>query len=283
MVTNRRRELARRGTCPNCGDEYKRLAIHWKGTCPPPALQCDQLDLITGFLLGGGRVAGNGMTKHFQLTTQWRPFAFWVFDQLEWLGATVVRKNPPKSNDTDIRSPAQHYKVRTHAHPALNQFRAWYPSPHDDESKQNRAETGDDRVTENHETNYRTIPAPEDLPAGQLTQRAGRAWHAVAGRILWGNAEYATTRQARFSAQDETRAAEIIKLLESVGLVPVRTGRSVELPPKQVTAWLDWIGEAVPGVAYKWAATPDEYTDLKRDAEAFRARLWNHPEMESRH
>lgn len=282
MTTNRRRELARRGTCPDCGDEYKRLAIHWKGPCSPPPLQSARLNLITGFLLGGGRIGGNGVNKHFQVTTQWRPFAFWVFEQLDWLGATVVRKNPPRSDDTDTRPPAQHYKVRTHAHPALNRFRAWYPSPYDDEAEQSGTETENDHEAESSETKYRTIPAPEGLPAGRLTQRAGRAWHAVAGRVSWGNTEYATTRQAWFSAQDETRAAEIMRLLESAGLAPVRAGRSVELPPKQVTAWLDWIGEPVPGVAYKWAGTPDEYTDLKRDAEALRARLWYHPKIERR-
>jgi hypothetical protein len=280
MTTNRRHELARRGICPDCDDEYKRLAIHWRGPCSPPALQSARLNLITGFLLGGGRVGGNGVKKHFQVTTQWRPFAFWVFNQLGWLGATVVRKNPPRNDDNDSRPPAQHYEVRTHAHLDLNQFRAWYPSTYEDETEQSKAETGDDHVTESHESNCRTIPSPEDLPAGRLTQRAGRAWHAVAGRISWGNAEYATTRQARFSAQDDTRAKGIMRLLESVGLAPVRVGRSVQLPPKQVTAWLDWIGEPVPGVAYKWAATPDEYTDLKRDAEALRSRLWYHPEME---
>lgn len=282
MTTNRRRELARRGTCPGCGDEYKRLAIHWKGPCSPPVLQSARLNLITGFLLGGGRVAGNGVNKHFQLVTQWQPFAFWVFDQLGWLGSTVVRKNPPRSDDNDTRPPAQHYEVRTHAHPDLNRFRAWYQSPYDDEAEQSRDETGNGHEAGNSEDNYRNIPASEDLPAGRLTQRAGRAWHAVAGGISWANSEYATTRQARFSAQAETRAEDIMKLLEGVGLAPVRAGRIVQLPPKQVTAWLDWIGEPVPDVEYKWAATHDEYTNLKRDAEAFRARLWYHPEMESR-
>ena len=282
MTTNRRRELARRGTCPNCGDEYERLAIHWKGPCSPPTLQSARLNLITGLLLGGGRVAGNGANKHFQLITQWQPFAFWIFDQLGWLGSAVVRRNPPRSDETDTRQPAQHYEVRTHAHPALNRFRAWYPSPYDDRTEQNRAETRNDSSTESSENSHRDIPAPENLPAGRLTQRAGRAWHAVAGGISWGDPEYATTRQARFSAQDETRAARIMKLFESIGLCPVRVGRIVQLSPKQITAWLDWIGEPVPGVEYKWAATHDEYTNLKRDAEALRARLWYHPEMESR-
>lgn len=267
MSTNRRHELVRRGTCPTCENEYKRLAIHWTGPCSPPPLSSACSNLIAGLLLGGGRVAGNGANKHFELTTQWRPFATWIFDELGWLAATVVRKNPPATDHDDRRPPAQHYVVRTHAHPALTRFRAWYPSPYEETT-----EKGD----------LRDVPAPKDLPTGRLTPRTGRAWHAVAGRLLWGNSEYATTRLARFFAQDETRAAKMVTLLESVGLAPTRTEREIQLPPKQVSGWLDWIGGPVPGVAHKWATTPTEYENLKRDAEAIRARLWYHPEIELR-
>jgi hypothetical protein len=282
MTTDRRRELARRGTCPGCGDEYKRLAIHWTGSCSPPALSSAYSNLVAGLLLGGGRVAGNSANKHFQLTTQWRPFAVWVFNELGWLAATLVRKNPPSSDHDDRRPPAQHYVVRTHAHPALTRFRAWYssPTPSDDESEHSTDEAGNEHEDNSQRGSVRNIPAPKDLPAGRLTPRVGRAWYAVAGRLLWGDAKYATTRQARFSARDDTRATAIMTLLKSVNLAPTRTGQEVELPPKQVTAWLDWIGEPVPGVSHKWAATSAEYKNLKRDAEAVRARLWYHPNVD---
>ena len=126
----------------------------------------------------------------------------------------------------------------------------------------------------------RRLPAPENLPTGRLTPRTGRAWHATAGSLGWSNADYATTRQAYFSAEAADRAARVSQLFESVGLEPTRAGKGVQLPPRQTAAWFDWIGPPVEGVAYKWADTPEEYEDAKRDAEALRNRLWDEREAE---
>lgn len=249
---HRRHELARRGTCPTCGTEYQRLAAHWRGTCSPPAPTRDQRALVTGLLLGNGRVGGNGANKHFRLSTRWRPFAAWVYDELGWLAATVVRFDDSREEHGERDAPAQQYAVRTHAHPALTRFRAWY------------TEDGD-----------RRLPAPDDLPGDRLTSRMGRAWHATAGTLGWSNRDYATTRQAYFSAATDDRAARVSALLESVGLDPTRAGKGVQLPPTQTATWLDWIGAAVPGVTYKWAGTPEAYRTAKHDAEALRARLWD--------
>ena len=222
--------------------------------CGPPALVREQRELVAGLLLGNGHVSGNGANKHFRLTTRWRPFARWVFDALGWLAATVVRLDDVREERS---TPAQQYEVRTHAHPALTRFRAWY----DEDGK-------------------RRLPAPEDLPTGRLTSRTGRAWHATAGSLGWSNVDYATTRQAYFSAEDDGRAARVSRLFESVGLEPTQAGKGVQLPPTQTAAWLDWIGPPVAGVAYKWAVTPEEYEDAMRDAEALRERLWDEREVE---
>ena len=256
-----RHELARRGQCPECDGEYERLAGHWKGPCGPPALDRRQGTLIAGLLLGDGHVGGNGENKHFQLSTQWRPFARWVFTELAWLAARVVRIE-------DVREercpPAQRYVVRTHAHPALSHLREWYHSP----------EEGGDVAT-NNALDAKQLPAPADLPGGGVTSRIGRAWHATAGSLAWSAPKYATTRQASFSAEADARAERVMVLLKSVGLEPTRAGKRVQLSPKQTTGWLEWIGtDPVPGVAYKWAADHDEYQTAKRDAEALRARLW---------
>lgn len=269
MGSSHRRELARRGTCPECGEEKQRLAGHWKGPCSP-ILSREQRDFLAGLLLGNGFVGGNGQNKHFQLSTRWRPFARWVFAELGWLAMSIVRVEDGRK---DQSGPAQRYVVRTHAHSVLTQFRAWY-------------DTGDEYHTDSNEVdgsdvNQRALPPTTDLPASRLTPRAGRAWHATAGSLGWSNPEYATTRQASFSAEADDRAERVIALLESVGLDPTRAGKRVQLPPKQTTAWLEWIGDdPVPGVRYKWAATVEEYRDAKNEAETFRAELWANPDKE---
>ena len=68
-------ELVRRGTCPECDGEYQCLAMHWTGSCDPPALAREQRELTAGLLLGDGFVGGSGPNKHFQLSTRWQPFA----------------------------------------------------------------------------------------------------------------------------------------------------------------------------------------------------------------
>lgn len=256
-----RHELVRRGRCPECNGKYDRLAGHWKGSCGPPTLDRRQRTLIAGLLLGDGHVGGNGESKHFQLSTRWRPFARWVFAELGWLAARVVRIEDARESR---RPPAQRYVVRTHAHPGLSPFRDWYrPS-----QEGNDAAAGES-------PNAKQLPAPADLPGGGLTSRTGRAWHATAGSLAWSSPEYATTRQASFSAEADARAERVMALLESVGLEPTRVGKRVQLPPKQTTGWIEWTSaEPVPGVAYKWAADHEEYQNAKRDAEALRARLW---------
>ena len=86
-----RHELARRGRCPDCGDEYDRLAGHWRGSCSPPALDRRQRTLVAGLCLGSGHVGGNGANDHFQVPTRWRPFGRWVYAELEWLALRMVR------------------------------------------------------------------------------------------------------------------------------------------------------------------------------------------------
>jgi hypothetical protein len=120
---NARYELARRGRCPDCGEEYQRLAGHWRGDCSPPALDDPTRALLTGLLLGNGRVGGNGPRKHFRLSTRWRPLAKWIYDEFNWFAARLVHLEEPRE---DGRGPEQRYVVRTHAHPEFGTFRAWY-------------------------------------------------------------------------------------------------------------------------------------------------------------
>jgi len=122
--SDHRHDLARRGMCPDCGEEYTRLAMHWKGPCSPPPLSGSTLDLLAGLLLGDGFVGGNGANKHFHLSTRWRPFAAWLFDELGWLASRVTRVDHPSRPE-----PNQQYLVHTHAHPSLTRFREWYPVP----------------------------------------------------------------------------------------------------------------------------------------------------------
>lgn len=160
-----RHELARRGRCPECDDEYERLAGHWKGPCGPLALDRRQRTLIAGFLLGDDHVGGNGENRHFQLSTRWRPFARWVFAELAWLAASVVRIEDGREERCP---PAQRYVVRTHAHPGLSRFRGWY----------HPSENGGDAATSNSlDTKPTACPRRSPRQRAHVPSRASVARH----------------------------------------------------------------------------------------------------------
>ena len=231
--------------CPSCEREFVRISQHWdKSDCEHPLITEARCDFLTGLLLGGGSVQDAGMNNHLIVGTRHRPLADWLFSELGWLAHSIRR-------DESHGDHGQFYRVRTHAHPALAQYREWYVN-------------GRKRL-------------PECVDLGP---RSGRVWWALAGGLQWSNAEYATTRIGTFSALDDERATRIMAILSSVGLDPTRAGKRVQLAPKQTTGWLDWIGEPVPGVGYKWANEIDIYREAKRDAEAIRASLQANPDLE---
>jgi len=247
-MSNRTRIADGTRICPTCDRERERLSRHWSSAlCSTPTVSDRQHELITGLLLGNGSVQGNGENKHFQISTRWRPFADWIFNELDWLSHSIVRIDPDRMDH------GHRYVVRTHAHSALTRYRSCYD--------------GDGKH----------LPSPESIP---FSSRVGRAWWATAGGLQW-HGEYATQRTGTISAEADDRAQRVVALFEAVGLEPTRAGARVQLPPKQVTGWLDWIDDPVPGIEYKWAATEDEYRDYKRDAEALHARLHSHPDEES--
>jgi hypothetical protein len=243
-------------TCPTCGCPYERLSRHWtSGSCPRPELGRRQHDLVTGLLLGNAAISGNSANKHLVLVTTNRSFATWVFEELGWLAHGLVRVDPESANagevtDWDVN---QRYRVRTMAHPELTPYREWYSAP-----------------------NEKRIPFHLDLPP-----RSARAWYACSGGLQW-HGDYDSQRSAVFSALDDKRASRIGGLLERVEFESTRVGKRVQLPPRETRAFLDWIGDPVPGVGYKWATKRAVYDDLQHEQRAERWWLALHPERETR-
>jgi hypothetical protein len=240
-------------TCPTCGCTYEWLSRHWtSGSCPRSELARRQHDLVTGLLLGNAAISGNSTTKHLVLVTTNRPFAVWIFEKLGWLAHDLVRVDPVDADKASDWEANHHYRIRTMAHPELGPYREWYVAP------------GEKR-----------IPLHLDLPL-----RSARAWYACSGRLRWLNDN--SHRSAVFSAHDNKRATRIAGLLERAEFEPTRAGKRVQLPPRETRAFLDWIGDPVPGVGYKWAAERAVYDDLRREQRAERWWLALHPERETR-
>jgi hypothetical protein len=215
--------------CPECGDEYERIASHWSNsTCGYPEITEDQRAALDGLMLGGSNVDGQGSNRHLLASTVSSPLAEWTAEQLDWLhhGTRVVHGD---ADNQDV------YRVRTAAHPAINRYERW----------------GDGE----------TRAPPDDY---DLTPLAGRVWYAFAGGLQW-HGDYDSQRTATFSALKDSRAAWIIDVLGAVGFAPTRAGKRVQLRPTETTRLLGWIGDPVPGAVYKWADSLIEYQTLREN------------------
>lgn len=225
-----------RQPCPNCGEAKARLSRHWTShpDCSPPSIDGRQRAVVEGIVLAGGTVDGRGQHRHCVVGTTNDRLAAWLADALGWLhhGTRV------ETYDDDDRDP-QH-RVRTHAHPAIDRYERW-----------NRHANGRGRIP------------PDDYRLRRLT---ARVWYALAGGLQWSG-PYDSQRQALFSALHDDRAAWIQRLLRDAGRDPTRAGKRVQLPPAETTAFLEWIGPAVPGIEHKWADSLVEYRVLRGDAE----------------
>ena len=240
-------------TCPACGRTAEQLTRHWRGRgCSWPNLTRHQHDLVIGLLLGTATISGDNPHKHLQLVAANRTFATWVFEELDWLADSLVRIDPP--NPTDSTEPALNhcYRVRTRAHPGLTADRGW-----DGASGEKR------------------IPLHLDLPV-----RSARVWYACSGELHWQDDSHPS---AVFTALDDKHATRIAGLVERAEFEPNQVGTQVRLPPCETRVFLEWIGDPVPGVGYKWATERAVYDDLRREQRAERWWLALHPGRETHH
>ena len=238
-------------TCPICGRTDEQLPHHWSAeSCSWPDVTRRQHDLVIGLLLGNATISGESANKHLRFVTTNRTFATWVFEELDWLADSLVRVDPPKSTDQTEHTLNHRYRVRTRDHPELTSCCEWYDA------------SGEKRV-----------PFHLDLPA-----RSARVWYASSGELHWQDDNHPS---AGFTARDDKRANRIAGLIERAEFEPTRTGTQVRLPPRETHVFLEWIGDPVPGVGYKWATERAVHDDLRREQRAERWWLALHPERET--
>lgn len=117
------------------------------------------------------------------------------------------------------------YRLRTMSHPDLDRYWTW--------------------ATE----------VPSDWV---LTRRAAQPWYACDGAISFTGRNN-DQRKMTFSATDGQFRESAISLLNEAGYDVGEWNRRIFLPKSQITNWLDWLGDPVPGVEHKWAKSPSEY------------------------
>ncbi|WP_135306346.1 hypothetical protein [Haloarcula amylovorans] len=214
--------------CPVCDGQKERLSRHWS-YCEWPEISEAGHDLLTGILLGGGSLLGNGDAKHLVVKTTNEALARWLFNELGWLAHSLRRKT-----EDGAREPI--YIVRTHAHDELRRYRAaWYV----DGRKQLRSDV-------------------------DLSPRSAQVWYALAGGIEWSG-DYDSQFRLTFSAEADERAAAIQSVLDRAGFESKRLDRRVVLYADEARRWLALTAPPVAGVEYKWQTDQPVYRALRTD------------------
>jgi len=111
---------ARPHLCPECGEEYERVARHWGSGCPEPEIGSELRATLDGLALATASADGDTTTR-LRLYTVDREAAEWAFDGLDWLAASIRRVEATNSQFGD----RDQFRVDTVSHSGLDRYRKW--------------------------------------------------------------------------------------------------------------------------------------------------------------
>jgi hypothetical protein len=207
-------------TCPSCETGYENLGQHWatSADCDIPPLTDRQRKLATGLTLGDGCIdrPSNGNPRLVvEMTTE--AYLHHLDDVFRKFGLGVTHradKGGFNEGHQDL------YRWTTRAHPGLAEQAAWY---------------GPDG---------RRIP--DDL---SLNPQVLHAWYVSDGCL-------ADSRGTRYIllgvASAMHREQFFVDLFEDIGFTATVNGYNLQFPAAETEAFLDYIGDPVPGFGYKW-------------------------------
>lgn len=234
--------------CPNCGEDFDRLGLHWwHGTCPYPEIARWQREMFIGALMGDGSIPDNNDNSVFHLPMINRTFLRW-FDGAMGILTTGVRLKKTASElaannrengfspDASEKDYHDMYTVWTRTHPFFNELRGWYA-------------TGRKRF-------------PPNL---RLTPIITKLWYVSDGYLdvgSWGRP------RIEIKARNEKDNTEyLISLFEEIGLDPLYKRHELRFTCDDTETLIDWMGPPPPGFEYKWAIDSiDLYRELKERA-----------------
>lgn len=125
------------------------------------------------------------------------------------------------------------YRLRTIAHPQIQEFEEWHSSG--------------EKIF------------PEDI---ELTPLLAKIWYCCDGGISWGNSPY-----VGISIHNELERKEnIINSFENIGFSPKVSGPNLHFTKEESREFLEWLGQPLPGMEYKWEFDDsEEYFSLRNE------------------
>jgi hypothetical protein len=234
--------------CPNCGDDFERLGLHWfHGTCPYPQLDREQTQLLTGVLMGDGSIPRTKDNEVFRLPMINRRFLRWFDEQMGVMttglrikktATELARLNRESGFSPRADAEQYHdiYTVWTRTHPYVTKLREWYDS-------------GEKRF-------------PADL---ELTSRVAAFWYACDGYLDFG--DWGRPRAGIKARNEQDRGAFLESLFDATPISPQYQRHELRFSCDDTERLIDWLGDPPPGFEYKWTLDSQaQYREYKRRA-----------------
>ncbi len=234
--------------CPNCGEQFERLGLHWyHGTCPYPEIDDDTREMLVGLLMGDGSIPDNEANSIFHLPMINRTFLEW-FDRemgvlttgvtLKKTAAELATRNRESGFSPNAEAENYHdmYTVWSRTHPLFNELHGWYDS-------------GEKRY-------------PSNL---DLTTTTVKFWYVSDGYLDVG--QWGRPRIEIKARNERPRSDTLVSLFEAVGFSPTYRRHELRFTCDETEELIDWMGDPPHGFEYKWAVDSiDRYHDLKHRA-----------------
>jgi hypothetical protein len=193
-------------------------------------------------------------------------FLQWLDSELGWLttGVYLFRTAERSAElsakhqniDTSVSDYNALYSIQTRAHPQFERYRSWYRTIDTDGTG-----TGTESDTRRQ----------KHVPSLSLTPIDAKMWYVCDGSLAWQDSNKTGNPiveiGARVRIKDGT-ADELCRMFErsTLGISPTIASNVLRFSVSESQRFLDWIGDPVPGFAYKW-----EYDSYERYRELFDA------------
>jgi len=232
--------------CPQCGNEYQRVASHWgRGLCEWPSFTDHQREIITGLLMGDGTINRMNDTNPRLKCNMISPnYLKYIDDEFGVFGKGVSLKKTDKKSAKECRdrgfgpnAKAENYsniyRWWSMCHPELEEFAEWYS------------------------TGKKVWPC--DI---ELTPTVLKHWYCGDGD--WHNSN--SHNHIRISMSNEIKNTDKVdQMFEKVGLpspcnydISERKDGSknckAEFTVEQSKKLWEYMGEPLPDFEYKWPA-----------------------------
>jgi len=202
--------------CAKCGEGYSQLAKHYSmSNCQYPEPSQKEKDAVKGIVMSDGHIGNRNGTPRLdiQLTN---PAALDSF-------AETIPSFHPKTWKTDKKTNAGNeiYRLTTISHPWLNEVAEWYSS------------------------------GEKEYPAQiELTPEIAKWWYIGDGSMIWNNK--AQHGYIQISCVNEKENIEKLCDILNDFSPTIYSSGECSLDTENTKKFLDYIGEPVQGMEYKW-------------------------------